>query len=77
LDLPKKEASMADKVFKKISVTGCSSESFEKAIEIAVEKASVSLRSLGWFEVKELRGGLGADGQIEWQATIEVAFKVD
>jgi flavin-binding protein dodecin len=68
---------MTSKVFKKINVTGCSSESFEKAIETAVEKASESLRNLAWFEVRELRGGLGSDGQIEWQANIEVAFKLD
>ena len=68
---------MAEQVFKKISVTGCSSVSYEKAIENAVEKASVSLRGLAWFEVKEFRGGLGSDGEIEWQATIEVAFKID
>jgi len=68
---------MADRVFKKISVTGCSTESYEKAIEAAVEKASESLRGLAWFEVKEFRGGLGSDGIIEWQATIDVAFKID
>ena len=68
---------MADKVFKKIAVTGCSTESYERAVEIAIEKASESLRNLAWFEVKELRGGLGNDGQIEWQAAIEVAFKID
>ena len=53
---------MAEQVFKKISVTGCSSVSYEKAIENAVEKASVSIRGLSWFEVNEFRGGLGADG---------------
>ena len=68
---------MADKVFKKITVTGCSSDSYEKAVEVAVKKASESLRGLAWFEVTEFRGGLGADGAIEWQATVEVAFKVD
>jgi len=68
---------MAERVFKKISVTGCSSVSFEKAVENAVEKASQSLRGLAWFEVKEFRGGLGSDGEIEWQATIDVAFKID
>ena len=68
---------MTSKVFKKISVTGCSSESFEKAIEVAIEKTSESVRNLAWFEVKELRGGLGSDGRIEWQAAVEVAFKVD
>jgi flavin-binding protein dodecin len=67
---------MAEKVFKKISVTGCSSESYEKAIETAIEKASESLRGISWFEVKELRGGVEA-GTIEWQATIDVAFKID
>ena len=68
---------MANKVFKKITVTGCSTESYEKAIEVAVEKASESLRGVAWFEVTEFRGGLGGDGAIEWQATVEVAFKVD
>ena len=67
---------MADTVFKKISVTGCSIEGYEKAIETAVEKASQSLRGLAWFEVKELRGGF-RDGAIEYQATIEVAFRID
>ena len=68
---------MSERVFKKISVTGCSSVSYEKAIENAIEKASKSLRGLAWFEVNEFRGGLGSDGEIEWQATIEVAFKID
>ena len=68
---------MADTVFKKITVTGCSTDSYERAIEAAVEKASESLRGLAWFEVTEFRGGVGPDGKIEWQATLEVAFKVD
>ena len=67
---------MSDRVYKKITVTGCSTESYEKAIEAAVHKASSSLRGLAWFEVKELRGGI-ADGALEWQATIDVAFKLD
>ena len=67
---------MEDKVFKKISVTGCSTESYEAAIASAVERASASLRNLAWFEVKELRGGI-RDGDLEWQASIEVAFKID
>ena len=67
---------MADKVFKKITVVGCSSESYQKAVEFGLSKAGESLRNLAWFEVKEMRGGLGPDGQIEWQATVEVAFKL-
>ena len=68
---------MVEQVYKKISVTGCSSDSYKKAIENAITKASENLRGLAWFEVKEFRGGLGSDGEIEWQATIEVAFKID
>jgi flavin-binding protein dodecin len=67
---------MPETVYKKITVTGCSTESYEKAIEAAVEKASQSLRGLSWFEVTEFRGGI-RDGALEYQATIEVAFKID
>ena len=67
---------MADTVFKKITVTGCSTESYEKAIESAIEKTSQSVRGISWFEVTELRGGV-RDGALEWQATIDVAFKID
>ncbi|MGD9253469.1 MAG: dodecin family protein [Holophagae bacterium] len=68
---------MSKRVFKKITVTGCSDESYEKACEVALEKASESLRGLAWFEVTEMRGGIGDDGKIEWQATVDVAFKID
>jgi len=67
---------MAEKVYKKIRVTGCSNESYEKAIEAAVRKAGESLRGVSWFEVAELRGAI-AEGSLEWQATIDVAFKID
>ena len=67
---------MPDIVYKKITVTGCSTDSYERAIETAVEKASQSLRGLAWFEVTEFRGGI-RDGALEYQATIEVAFKID
>ena len=68
---------MSEKVFKKITVVGCSSVSHEDAVEAAFGKTNDSLRGLAWFEVKEHRGGVGSDGAIEWQATVEVAFKVD
>lgn len=68
---------MSEKVYKKITVTGCSIESYEKAIEAAVEKASESLRGLSWFEVTDFRGGINPDGSLEYQATLDVAFRVD
>ncbi len=68
---------MADKVYKKVRVTGCSSEGYDKAIEAAVRKASESLRGLAWWEVTELRGAVLKDGTLEWQATLDVGFKLD
>jgi hypothetical protein len=68
---------MVEKVFKKITVTGCSPESYEKAIEAAVQKASESLHGLSWFEVNEFRGGIGSNGRLEYQATLDVAFRID
>jgi hypothetical protein len=68
---------MADRVYKKISVVGCSAESYEQAIRVAINKVSESLHGLGWFEVKELRGGIGESGAVEFQASLEVSFKLD
>ncbi len=68
---------MGDKVYKKIEVVGCSAKSVEDAVSLAVGKASESLRGLGWFEVKEIRGAI-RDGKVsEWQVTVDVGFKLD
>jgi flavin-binding protein dodecin len=71
------EVIMADRVYKKISVTGCSTESIERAIEAAVRKAGESIHGMAWFELTELRGAIQGDEPAEWQATVDVAFKVD
>lgn len=68
---------MADRVYKKIAVTGCSQESIEKAVQLAVAKAGENLHGLSWFEVKEIRGGIGANMALEWQVTVDLGFKVD
>jgi len=68
---------MSEKVYKKIRVVGCSTESYEAAIKLAVAKASGSIHGLAWFEVVEFRGAVLGGGAIEWQATVDVAFKLD
>ncbi len=65
-----------DRVYKKITLVGTSTESFEKAIENAVERASETLRHLDWFEVKELRGRIEEGRVSEFQAVIEVGFRL-
>lgn len=68
---------MADKVFKKIEVVGCSTEGLQQAVKLALSKASDTVHGLSWFEVKEIRGAILKDGQLEWQTTLDVGFKVD
>jgi dodecin len=67
---------MAKDVFKGITIVGTSNESFSDAIQTAVERANQTIRELRWFEVREQRGAL-RDGQIEYQVTLEVFFKLN
>ena len=68
---------MSEKVFKKLRVVGCSDESYKKAIENAIAKTNESVHGVSWFEVAELRGAI-QDGKVtEWQATVDIGFKVD
>jgi len=68
---------MSGKVYKKIEVVGCSGDSIEKAIEIALAKASESVRNISWFEVREIRGAVRDGKPSEWQVTALAGFKVD
>jgi hypothetical protein len=68
---------MSDKVYKKIRVVGCSGEGLEKAVALAIAKASESLRGISWFEVVEIRGAVKDGKPSEWQATLELGFKLD
>lgn len=66
---------MAKEVFKGVTIVGTSNESFSDAIQIAVERAKQTIRALRWFEVREQRGAV-RDGQVEYQVTLEVFFKL-
>jgi flavin-binding protein dodecin len=68
---------MSDKVYKKIRVVGCSAEGFDQAVTLAVSKASESLHGISWFEVVEFRGAVKDGKPVEWQATVDVGFKLD
>jgi flavin-binding protein dodecin len=67
---------MVKDVFKGITIVGTSNESFSDAIQTAVERANQTIRALRWFEVREQRGAV-RDGQIEYQVTLEVFFKLN
>jgi len=68
---------MSDKVYKKIEVVGCSDESVESAVALAVAKASQSVHGISWFEVKEIRGSVRDAKPVEWQVTLDLGFKLD
>lgn len=66
---------MANDVFKGVTIVGTSNQSFSHAIEVAIERATHTLRELRWFKVVDQSGGI-RDGAIEYQVTLEVFFKI-
>ncbi|UCG30177.1 MAG: dodecin domain-containing protein [candidate division WOR-3 bacterium] len=68
---------MAESVYKIVELVGTSPESWEKAAEAAVRKASASLRDLRIAEVSELDMHI-KDGKVEaYRARIKVSFKYE
>ena len=68
---------MADPVYKIVEVVGTSEQSISKAIDSAINKASGTLRNLGWFEVVQMRGDI-KDGKVNrYQVTLKVGFSLE
>jgi flavin-binding protein dodecin len=68
---------MADSVYKVIELVGTSTESWEKAAMVAVERASQSLRDLRVAEVVELDMVID-DGKVTaYRAKLKVSFKYE
>ena len=66
---------MTGDVYKGVTVVGTSTESFSDAIRRAVERANQTISELRWFEIRDQRGAV-RNGQIEYQVTMEVFFKL-
>jgi flavin-binding protein dodecin len=68
---------MSSHIYKKVELVGSSTESSDKAIENALERASKSIRNMDWFEVQETRGHV-VDGKVaHWQVVIKVGFRLE
>ena len=66
------------RIYKKVEVIGVAAGGLEEAVQAAVTKARQSLKGLSWFEVQEIRGHIGEDGQItEYQVVLKLAFELD
>jgi dodecin len=68
---------MADSVYKVIELVGTSSESWEKAAAVAIERAASSLRDLRVAEVVE-QDLVIEDGKVEaYRTKLKVSFKYE
>ena len=68
---------MADSVYKVIELVGTSTDSWERAADAAIDRASSTLRDLRVAEVKELDVSLDEDGIKTYRAKLSVSFKYD
>lgn len=68
---------MKDHIYKKVELTGSSTESSDQAIRNAITKAGGSLRHIDWFEVVETRGEVREGKISHWQVTIKVGFRLE
>jgi flavin-binding protein dodecin len=68
---------MAESVYKVIELVGTSTESWEKAANAAVGRASKSLRDLRIAEVSELDMQLEGGKVLAYRAKVKVSFKYE
>ncbi|WP_436931260.1 dodecin [Halosimplex halobium] len=64
-------------VFKKITLIGTSSESFDEAVDDAVDRAEETLQNVKWVEVDEMGVEVASVEGREYQAEVEVAFELE
>jgi flavin-binding protein dodecin len=64
-------------VFKKVTLVGSSSESFDAAVDDAIDRAERTLENVCWVEVEELGVEIASVPDREYQAEVEVAFEVE
>jgi flavin-binding protein dodecin len=68
---------MTDSVYKVIELVGTSTESWEKAATVAVERAAQSLRDLRIAEVVQLDMQLEEGKVVAYRAKLKVSFKYE
>lgn len=64
-------------VHKKVTLIGKSPESFENAVDDAIERAQATLDNVHWIEVEEFGVELATVEDREYQAEVEVAFELE
>lgn len=64
-------------VYKKITLTGTSEDSFENAADNAVDRAEMTLDNVMWAEVAEMGVEVASAENREYQVELEVAFELE
>lgn len=68
---------MASHTYRVTEIVGTSTEGVDDAIKGAVARAAVTLRSLDWFEVTEIRGHIEDGVVAHVQVGLKVGFKLE
>lgn len=69
---------MSDHIYPITEVYGSSEASIDDAIQKAVSAASKSVRNIEWFEVTQIRGHVGEDGQVaHYQVGVKLGFRLE
>jgi flavin-binding protein dodecin len=66
-----------NKIYKLVEIVGTSSDSFARAADAGVERASQTLRNIDWFEVVEMRGRVDNGKVVQYQVKLKVGFRLD
>jgi len=68
---------MSNHTYKIIELVGSSPISTDDAIKSAINKASLTLKHLEWFEVVETRGHIVEGKVAHFQVTVKVGFRIE
>jgi len=64
-------------VYKKITLIGTSDESFDQAVDDALDRAETTLDNVYWVEVDEMGVEVANVEGRQYQAEVEVAFRLE
>ena len=67
---------MPNRTYSLTEIVGTSPEGIDQAIHNAIERASQTMRHIGWFEVTQIRGYV-RDGVDHFQVTLKIGFQLE
>ena len=68
---------MAAHTYKLIELVGTSPTSTDEAIRNAIEKASLTVKHIDWFQVIESRGHVENGRIAHYQVSLKVGFRIE